>query len=150
MTNKQKSSDKKKQKTLKKNAIKPKGMQASTPKDMRKKIVSKALEDPQIMKKVEKLGINRAEGKKLMEKSVDKSGPAPKKIEIKHVPTKYKKPSMFGKISGFFSESEEEKKTRLIEKNNLKKELGAEESVLMSNNSPFIFALMWLISEKRV
>jgi hypothetical protein len=150
MTNKQKSSDKKKQKTLKKNAIKPKGRQASTPKDMREKIVSKALEDPQIMKKVEKLGINRAEGKKLMEKSVDKSGPAPKKIEIKHVPTKYKKPSMFGKISGFFSESEEEKKTRLIEKNNLKKELGAEESVLMSNNSPFIFALMWLISEKRV
>ena len=143
MTNKQKSSDKKKQKTLKKNAIIP-------PKDMRKKIVSKALEDPQIMKKVEKLGINRAEGKKLMEKSVDKSGPAPKKIEIKHVPTKYKKPSMFGKISGFFSESEEEKKTRLIEKNNLKKELGAEESVLMSNNSPYIFALMWLISEKRV
>ena len=147
MTNKQKSSDKKKQKTLKKNAIKPKGRQASTPKDMRKKIVSKALEDPLIM---EKLGLNKEEVKKLMEKSVDKSGPAPKKIEIKHVPTKYKKPSMFGKISGFFSESEEEKKTRLIEKNNLKKELGAEESVLMSNNSPYIFALMWLISEKRV
>ena len=57
---------------------------------------------------------------------------------------------MFGKISRFFSESEDEKKTRLIEKNNLKKELGAEESVLMSNNSPYIFALMWLISEKRV
>lgn len=147
MTNKQKSSDKKKQKTLKKNAIKPKGRQASTPKDMRKKIVREASEDPLIM---EKLGLNKEEVKKLMEKSVDKSGPAPKKIEIKHVPTKYKKPSMFGKISGFFSESEEEKKTRLIEKNNLKKELGAEESVLMSNNSPYIFALMWLISEKRV
>jgi hypothetical protein len=147
MTNKQKSSDKKKQKTLKKNAIKPKGRQASTPKDMREKIVREASEDPLIM---EKLGLNKEEVKKLMEKSVDKSGPAPKKIEIKHVPTKYKKPSMFGKISGFFSESEEEKKTRLIEKNNLKKELGAEESVLMSNNSPYIFALMWLISEKRV
>ena len=35
-------------------------------------------------------------------------------------------------------------------KDNLKKLMGAEESILMSNNSPYIFALIWLISEKRV
>jgi len=116
----------------------------------KKRIVKVAMENPKIMKELNERGIMSTKAKKLMEKSLDKSGPSPKKIGIKHGPKENKKPRMFGKISGFFSESEDEKKTRLIEKNNLKKVLGAEESVLMSNNSPYIFALMWLISEKRV
>jgi len=115
-----------------------------------KQVIKKTLEDPKIRDELNKRGINLSDSKKIMKKSIGKSGPAPKKIKIKHITAENKKPSMFGKISGFFSESEDEKKNRLIEKNNLKKIMGAEESILMSNNSPYIFALMWLISEKRV
>ena len=121
-----------------------------TQKREKKKIFTKKiLENKKVVAALKKSGIKFPD-KKEINKSVAKYGAAPKKIEIKHVSVKNKKSRTFGKISGFFSESEEEKKTRLIEKSELKKELGAEESILMSNNSPYIFALMWLISEKRV
>ena len=121
------------------------------------KITKKALENPLLQDKLKELGTfdlslsdkkNDSENNK---KPTPMSSSPEKILKPKPKPVaENNKSSTLGKISGFFSESEDEKKSRLIEKSELKKELGAEESILMSNNSPYMFALMWLISEKRV
>ena len=125
------------------------------------KITKKALENPLLQDKLKELGtldLSLSDKKNDSEnnKKPTPMSTSPEKI-LKPKPKPKPKPvaennksSTLGKISGFFSESEDEKKSRLIEKSELKKELGAEESILMSNNSPYMFALMWLISEKRV